>query len=82
MYTSAYSLKLNINYNIILFIIYLKSQGLYYDGHSGTYYRYDDETRSYKFHSQTQLPSTDETTNDGKKMKKDKKRHGKITDKV
>ncbi|KAK0161126.1 hypothetical protein PV327_009638 [Microctonus hyperodae] len=60
---------------------YDASQGLYYDGNSGTYYRYDDETRSYKFHSQTQLPSADETTNDGKKMKKDKKRHGKITDK-
>ncbi|XP_063982347.1 angiogenic factor with G patch and FHA domains 1 isoform X2 [Diachasmimorpha longicaudata] len=30
---------------------YDATQGLYYDGHSGTYYYYDEDTKSYKFHS-------------------------------
>ncbi|XP_015117994.1 angiogenic factor with G patch and FHA domains 1 isoform X2 [Diachasma alloeum] len=31
---------------------YDASQRLYYDGNSGTYYSYDEDTKSYKFHSQ------------------------------
>lgn len=34
--------------------------GLYYDGNSGTYYYYDEQSNSYKFHSQAYSEKVDE----------------------
>ncbi|XP_057333360.1 angiogenic factor with G patch and FHA domains 1 [Microplitis mediator] len=49
---------------------YDAAKGLYYDGNSGVYYYYDNESKSYKYHSQ--LPST-ESGDSAQKMKKRKK---------
>lgn len=59
--------------------IYFQKSGLYYNGNTGTYYYYDKDSQSYKFHSQ--LPSKPDdpmlaaknTRGKGKKSRKDNK---------
>ncbi|XP_043276904.1 angiogenic factor with G patch and FHA domains 1 isoform X1 [Venturia canescens] len=48
-------------------------QGLYYDGNTGTYYVYDEESKSYKFHSQAQV-TPNETAVHQQKIKRSDKR--------
>lgn len=42
--------------------VILKRQGLYYNGNTGTYYYYDEASKTYQFHSQVQV-CTNEATN-------------------
>ncbi|XP_034946602.1 angiogenic factor with G patch and FHA domains 1 isoform X1 [Chelonus insularis] len=51
---------------------YDATQKLYYDGNSGIYYYYDDETKTYKFHSQTQVTPV-ERSSQKRKLKKKKR---------
>ncbi|XP_046464940.1 angiogenic factor with G patch and FHA domains 1 isoform X2 [Neodiprion pinetum] len=53
---------------------YDAEQGLYYDGNSGTYYCYDETSKTYKFHSQTQVSSSEVSVQKGEIMKKEKRK--------
>ncbi|CAG5083665.1 Similar to Aggf1: Angiogenic factor with G patch and FHA domains 1 (Mus musculus) [Cotesia congregata] len=51
---------------------YDAAKGLYYDGNSGIYYYYDNETKSYKYHSQLSTAEVPDTKKK-EKRKKNKK---------
>ncbi|XP_015609869.1 angiogenic factor with G patch and FHA domains 1 isoform X2 [Cephus cinctus] len=51
---------------------YDATQGLYYDGNTGTYYYYDEQTKTYKYHSQT--PAAQNKAPIQEKIKKKEKR--------
>ncbi|XP_046611477.1 angiogenic factor with G patch and FHA domains 1 isoform X3 [Neodiprion virginianus] len=53
---------------------YDAEQGLYYDGNSGTYYCYDETSKTYKFHSQTQVSSSEVSVQKGEIVKKEKRK--------
>ncbi|XP_046753869.1 angiogenic factor with G patch and FHA domains 1 isoform X2 [Diprion similis] len=53
---------------------YDAEQGLYYDGNSGTYYCYDETSKTYKFHSQTQVTSSEASVQKEKIEKKEKRK--------
>lgn len=50
----------------------LQERGLYYDGHNGTYYYFDELTKSFQFHSQvTQQSITSPIEESNRKRKQD-----------
>ncbi|XP_046585774.1 angiogenic factor with G patch and FHA domains 1 isoform X2 [Neodiprion lecontei] len=53
---------------------YDAEQGLYYDGNSGTYYCYDEMSKTYKFHSQTQVSSSEVSVQKEEIVKKEKRK--------
>lgn len=44
-----------LNWYNILFLYFRQEYGLYYDGNSGTYLQYNQDTKSYEYHSQIHL---------------------------
>ncbi|XP_024947856.1 angiogenic factor with G patch and FHA domains 1 isoform X3 [Cephus cinctus] len=59
---------------------YDATQGLYYDGNTGTYYYYDEQTKTYKYHSQT--PAAQNKAPIQEKIKKKEKRKARKANKV
>ncbi|XP_043464831.1 angiogenic factor with G patch and FHA domains 1 [Leptopilina heterotoma] len=53
---------------------YDAKMGLYYDGNSGIYYYYDEQSNSYKFHSQAYIEKADEQNKELKESTKRKLR--------
>lgn len=51
----------------------LQKQGLYYDGNTGTYYYYDEASKSYQFHSQAQVTANEAAAHQSKKEQKIRK---------
>lgn len=44
---------------------FFQEQGLYYDGHNGIYYSFNESSKSFQFHSQVPLPSAVPPTDQG-----------------
>lgn len=59
-----------------------QTQGLYYDGNTGTYYCYNEQTKTYEFHSQTTQEQNVEEIENQNKEEKRKKRKAKMANKV
>ena len=65
---------------MILLWLHFQNSRLYYENTTGTYYYYDEESASYKFHSQVNLSGTQKKSADKENTTDDVERGEEISD--